>query len=246
MRLNRRSSEMLWHLNFSRASADHFRVSRYIMGLTDTPESKVMAVWICRELTCSISSVSIYYTPESEIQLKSYDHSDFLRASMVHFLASWNINNLTHTPKSKVMLVWIFWELPWTISRVSIYLWAWIGDILVKSYDLLNFLRASDFYFRASRYIMGLTHTNESKVIAVWICRELRVEFQGSRFIMRQNWRSEWNVMTIWISWEPLLSIFQRLVKSWPSQIHLSQKLWLFELAESFMLSFKRLDILCA
>ena len=71
--------------NFSRASVVHFRGSRYFMGTTHTPESKVMAVWIFRELTCSISSVSIYYESESDILVKSYDHLNFLRASVVHF-----------------------------------------------------------------------------------------------------------------------------------------------------------------
>ena len=52
-------SEMLWHLNFSRASVIHFRASRYIMSLTHTNESKFMAVSILWELKCSISSVTI-------------------------------------------------------------------------------------------------------------------------------------------------------------------------------------------
>ena len=37
---------------------------------------------------CSISSVSIYYVPESDICVKSYDHSNFPRASVVQFGAS--------------------------------------------------------------------------------------------------------------------------------------------------------------
>ena len=37
---------------------------------------------------CSISSVSIYYVPESNIRVKSYDHSNFSRANDVQFRAS--------------------------------------------------------------------------------------------------------------------------------------------------------------
>ena len=108
-----------------------------------------------------------------------------------------------------------------------------VGNHRCTFYDHLNFSRASVVHFRASRYIMGLTYTPESKVMAVWIIRELHVEFQASRYIMRQNRRSEWNVMTIWISRELPLFIFKCLDISWASQIHLSQKLWLFESAES-------------
>ena len=107
--------------NFLRASVVQFRASRYIMGLTHTPESMVMAVWICRELPCSISSVSIYYAPESDIWVKCYDPLNFSRVSVIYFLVSWYIMGLTHTPESKVTAVWIFWELPCSISSVPIY-----------------------------------------------------------------------------------------------------------------------------
>ena len=217
------------HFNFSRASVVHFRASRYIKGLTHTPESKVMAVWISRELTYLISSVSIYYEPESEIRVKCYDHLNFSRASVIHFWASLYIIGLTHTPESKVMAVWIFRELPCSISTVSIY-YAHQSDILVKIYDHLSFSRASVVHFLASRYIMGLTHTPESKVMVVWICRELRcsissvstyyepqsdirlkcydhlnfskasvVLFRASQYIMGLTHTVESNVMAVWI-----------------------------------------------
>jgi len=121
---------------------------------------------------CLISSLSIYYEPEMKIWVKSNDHMNFSRTSLIHFWASQNIMDLTRTPESKVMAVWIFWELPCTISKVSIY-YVPESVILVKSYDHLNFLRASVLYFLASRYIKGLTHTPESKVMPVWNCQEL-------------------------------------------------------------------------
>ena len=37
---------------------------------------------------CSISSVSIYYAPESDIRVKCYDHFNFTNASVVQFRAS--------------------------------------------------------------------------------------------------------------------------------------------------------------
>ena len=171
-----------------------FWASRYIMCLKHTLESKVMADWTCRDRTCWILGGSIYYEPESDIQVKSFNHLNFSRAFTVHFQASRSIMALTHTPNSKVMTVWIFWELPCTILRVSIY-YEPESDILVKSYDHLNFSRASIVHLRASRFIMGLTHTPESEVMAVWICETLHCQFQASWYIMCLNWRSEWNFM---------------------------------------------------
>ena len=57
------------------------------------------------EILCTILRVSIYYEPESEIQVKSYDHLNFLRVSVVDFRASRYIMDLTYTPESNVMTV---------------------------------------------------------------------------------------------------------------------------------------------
>ena len=50
------------------------------MGLTHTPESKVLAVRISRELSSSSSLESIYYAIESDIRVKTDDHLNFSRA----------------------------------------------------------------------------------------------------------------------------------------------------------------------
>ena len=136
-----------------------------------------MAVWIWRELLCSILSVSIYYAPKSKIRVKCYDHLNFLKASVVHFRASRYIMGLAHTPESKVMAVWIFQELLCSISTVSIY------------------------------------NVHEST--------------------------SVWNGMTIWISGEPPLFICERLNMSWASHMHPSQTLWPFEFAERFRVQYR-------
>ena len=145
-------------LNFLTAFVVHFRASRFIMGLNHTTESKVTIVWIFLELSYSISTVSIYYAPESNIWVKSYDLLNFLGASVVHFLESWYIMGLKCTPKSIVMVVLMGQELPCSISSVSIY-YVPKSDIRVKSYDLLNFMGASVVHFLASRYIVGLNRT---------------------------------------------------------------------------------------
>jgi len=180
----------------------------------------------------------MYYVPESEIWVKCYDNLNYSRVSVVHFRASRYIMGHTHTPESKVMAVGICRELPCSILRVSIY-YAPQMDIRAKCYENLNFSWASLVPFRASRYIMGVTYTNESKVMAVWICRELHVEFQASQYIMRRNRRSKWNVMTIWISRELSFIIFKHIDMSWASHLHPSQKLLPFEFSESFRVQFR-------
>ena len=101
---------------------------------------------------CSISCVSIYYTPESDLRVKSCDHLNFPRASVVHFRASRYIMRLNRTSESKVMTIWISRELPSLNSDFSIY-YAPESNLRVKSYDHLNFSRASVVQFRASRIL---------------------------------------------------------------------------------------------
>jgi len=150
-----------------------------------------------------MSSVSIYYAPKSDLRVKSYDHLNFSRASIVQFRASRYIMLLNRTFEWKVMTVWISQELPLFNSERLDILCTWIGpsseklwpfellksfhcsipnvsiyyapesDLRVKSYDHLNFSRASIVQFRASRYIMRLNRTFELKVMTIWICREL-------------------------------------------------------------------------
>ena len=145
---------------------------------------------------------------------------------------------LTHIAESKVMAIWIFRELPCSISRVSIY-YAPKSEIWVKCYDHLNFSKASVIHFWGSRYVMGFTHTSESKVIAVRICRELPCSISTVSINYAHESTSEWNVITIWISREPLIFNFEHLDISWASHIHLSQKLWPFEFSVSFHVQFQ-------
>ena len=165
--------------------------------------SIVMDVWIGPELPCSISSVSIYYVPESKIWVKIYDLLNFLRAFVVHFRASRYIMRLNLTSVWKVMTIWVSRQLPlfnferldiWRtwISPLSEKLWPYKffdsfrcsissisiyfapeSDLRVKSYDHLKFSRASVIQFLASRYIMRLNRTSEWKVMTIWISREL-------------------------------------------------------------------------
>jgi len=120
----------------------------------------------------SISSVSIYYTPESDLRVKSYDHLIFSRASIVQFWASRYFMCLNRTSELKVMTIWISWELP-LYNCERLYMWCAWSDLRVKRNDHLNLSRASVVQFQASRYFMCLNRTSELKVMTIWISREL-------------------------------------------------------------------------
>ena len=255
------------HLNFLRGSVVQFWASRYIIGMDHTFESKVMAVWICRELPWSISRVSINYACESDIRVKSYRHLNFSRAFVVQFWVSRYIMGVDHIFDSNVMPIWICRELPYSILRVSIYDTHEL-DIQEKSYGHLNFWRASVVQFLVSRYISSVDLTFESKVMAVWICREFPcsisrvsiyyagesdirvksyshlnfsrasiVQFWWSWYIKGLNRTSELKVIVVWFFSELPLFNFERLDISWASIIHSSQKLWPFEFSEIFRCS---------
>jgi len=199
------------------------------MRLNRTSEWKVMTLWISRELLlsnferldilcawighpseklwpfeflesfrCSISSISIYYFPESDIRVKSYDHLNFSRDSVVQFRASRYAMRLNWTPSEKLWPFELLESFRCSILSVSIY-YSPESDIRVKSYDNLNFSRASVAKFRASRYIMRL------------------------------NWTSEWKVMTILISRDLPLFNFESLDILFPGIGHSCEKLWPIE-----------------
>jgi len=61
---------------------------------------------------CSISSVSVYYPPESDFRVTCYGHLYFSRASVGQFQASRYIMRLNRTSIWKVISFWISRELP--------------------------------------------------------------------------------------------------------------------------------------
>ena len=188
-----------------------------------------MVVWICLVLSLLISSNFIYYAPGSDIRVKSYDHLNFSRASVVQFLATRYIIGLKRTSESKVMAVWNWHVLPCLISSISLY-YALESDIWVQSYDHMSLPKAYVVQFRASRYVTFLNRTSESKVMVVWICLVLPclistisiyyapesdirvksydhlnfsgasvVQFRTTQYIIDLNRTSESKVIAIWI-----------------------------------------------
>ena len=121
-------------------------------------------------------SVFLYYGTQSDIRVKTYCRSNFLRACFLnlkrldilrhsvrhpckyllsfefsksfrfHFVASRYITGLNRTSVYKVIVVSIFLELQVQILSVTIY-YPIQSDILEKSYCCLNFLQAFIFNF---------------------------------------------------------------------------------------------------
>ena len=76
------------------------------------PCEKLWPFEFLENFRCLISSVSIYYFPESDIRVKSYDHSNFSRASVVQFRASRWVMSANRTSLWKVMTIRISRVLP--------------------------------------------------------------------------------------------------------------------------------------
>jgi len=55
----------------------------------------------------SITNVSLYYAPESDLRVKSYYHLNFSRAFIVQSLASQSVIHLNRKSEWKVMTIWI-------------------------------------------------------------------------------------------------------------------------------------------
>jgi len=61
------------------------------------PCDKLWPFEFLESIRCSISSVSIYYAPESDLRVTSYEHLNSSRAFVVQFRASRNIMRLNRT-----------------------------------------------------------------------------------------------------------------------------------------------------
>jgi len=192
---------------------------------------------------CSISSFSIYYAPESDFRLKSYDHLNFSTASAIQFQASRYIMHLNQTSVWKVMTIWISRELPLCNFERLYILCAWIGLPCDKLWPL-EFLES----FRYSISCFSIYYVPESDFRLksydhLIFSRASVVQFRASRYIMRLNRSSVWKVMTIWISWELPLFNYE-VLDILSAEIGLPcDKLWPFEFLESFRYSISSFSI---
>jgi len=122
--------------------------------------------------SCSISSVSIYYVPESDIRVISYDHLNLSRASVVNFECLDLLCPQIGHPCEKLWPLEFLECFRCSISSTSIY-YVPESDIWVICYDHSNFSRASVVQFLASPYIMPPNRSSVWKVRTIQISQEL-------------------------------------------------------------------------
>ena len=109
-------------------SYDHLNFECLVILCTwiGQPNEKLWPFEFLECFRCSISSVSIYYSPESDFRVKRYDHLNLSRASIVQFRASRYIMRLNLTSELKVMTIWISPELPlFNFERLDILCALW-------------------------------------------------------------------------------------------------------------------------
>ena len=179
------------------------------------------------------------YVPESNIRVKSYDHSIFPRAFVVQFRASRYIMSLNRTSDWNIMTIRICRELPLlNFERLAI-----LCPRIKHPSEMLwtfEFLESS----RCSISSVSIYYVPKSNIWVKWydysnFSRAFVVQFRASRWVMSPNRISVWKVLTIRFSRELPLFNFERLdilcAWIWPP----SEKLWPFELAESFNIQFR-------
>ena len=103
--------EKLWPFKFLKSFGFKFRSSRYIMPQIEHPCEKLWPFEFLKSFCYSISSVFIYYVPESDFCVKSYDQSNFSRASVVQFRVSWWVMSPNRTFVWKLITIWISREV---------------------------------------------------------------------------------------------------------------------------------------
>ena len=105
----------------------HFERFDILCAWIGPPSLKLWPFEFLESFRCSISSDLIYYAPESDLRVKSYDDLNISRASVVQFRASLYVMRLNRTSEWKVMTIWISQELPlFNFGRLDV-LCAWIG-----------------------------------------------------------------------------------------------------------------------
>ena len=108
---------------------------------------------LLKSFHCSISSVSIYYVPESDIRVKFMTIRISRELPLLSFVRLDILCAWIGPPSEKLWPFELLKNFHKSISSVTIY-YAPESDLRVKSYDQLNFSRASVVQFLVSRYIM--------------------------------------------------------------------------------------------
>ena len=158
MRLNRTSEWKVMTIGISRElPLLNFKRLDILCAWIEHPSEELWPFELLQSFHCWISSVSIYYAPESDLRVKSYDQLNFSRASVVEFRASRYIMCLNRISEWEVMTIWISRVLLlFNYERLDI-LCAWIGPPSLKLWPF-EFLES----FRCSIPSVSINYAHES------------------------------------------------------------------------------------
>jgi len=207
------------------------------------PSEKFRPFEFFERFRCSISSISMYYVPQSDLRVKSYDHLNISRVSIVQFRASRFVMRLNWTSEWNVMTIWICRELPLFNYKRLVILCAWIRP---PCYKLWPFEYLETFHWSISSISIYDSPESDIRVRTYDhfnFPRPSVVQFRASLYIKRLNRAFVWKVMTIWISLELPLINFERLYMWYTWIEHSSEKLWPFEFLESYRCSISSVSI---
>ena len=91
------------------------------------PCDKLWSFEFLESIRCSISSILLYYAPESDFCVTCYDHLNFAKASGFQFRAPQYVMRQNRTSVWQVMIILISRELPdFKLERLDMWC-AWIG-----------------------------------------------------------------------------------------------------------------------
>ena len=158
-------------MNYLRVSKFNFERLYILCAWICHPSKKLWPFEFLESFHCSISNVSIDHAPESDVRVKSYDHLNNSRDSIVHVRASRYMMLLNRTSERKVMTILISLALPFFNCECLDISWASIVHPCQKLWSF-EFEQSFSVQFRPCRYIMCLNWTSKWKVMSIWISRE--------------------------------------------------------------------------
>ena len=194
-------------------------------------------------LPCLITSVYMTYVPQSDIRVKSYDHSNFSRAAAVQFRASRWVMYPKRTSVWIAMTIRICREfLLFNFERLDI-LFARIGHSskMLWPFEFLESFRCSissvwmSYVLESNIRVNSYDHSN--------LLRASVVQFRVSRYNISSNRTSVWNLMTIRISRDLTLFNFELLDILFPRIGHPCEFLWPSEFLEILRCSISSFSI---
>ena len=123
---------------------------------------------------------------------------EFAHGFRVQFRVSQHIMGRNWTFELKVMAVWVFQELLFSILSLSIY-YGLQSNIRGKSYCRLNLPEASFINFKHLNILWASIRHPSKKLWPFEFAQNFYVQFWGSQYIMGHNQTFVSKVMTHWI-----------------------------------------------